>query len=77
MDYMKGSKMKWYTLPHRSETANKLSKKFEVRGIPSLVIVSEEGKLLLRMEEAMFLETQKEHLIVGKKILSDYFFISL
>ncbi len=48
MDYMKGSKMKWYTLPHRSETANKLSKKFEVRGIPSLVIVSEEGKTITK-----------------------------
>ena len=76
MDYMKGSKMKWYTLPHRSETANKLSKKFEVRGIPSLVIVSEEGKLLLRMEEAMFLEIQR-FLIVGKKNPKRFLFISL
>ena len=45
---MKGSKMKWYTLPHRSEAANKLSKKFGVRGIPALIIVSEKGETITK-----------------------------
>ena len=48
MDYMKEADMKWYTLPHRSAEANALSKKFQVRGIPSLVIVSEEGKTITK-----------------------------
>ena len=48
MDYMKGSKMKWYTMPHRSDAANALSKKYEVRGIPSLVIVSPDGKTITK-----------------------------
>jgi len=48
MDYMKEAGMKWYTLPHRSAEANALSKKFQVRGIPSLVIVSEEGKTITK-----------------------------
>jgi len=48
MDYMKGSKMKWYTMPHRSDAANKLSKKYEVRGIPALMIVSPDGKTITK-----------------------------
>ena len=48
MDYMKEAGMKWYTLPHRSAEANALSKKFQVRGIPSLVIVSEEGNTITK-----------------------------
>ena len=48
MDYMKGSKMKWYTMPHRSDAANALSKKYEIRGIPSLVIVSPDGKTITK-----------------------------
>ena len=46
MDYMKEMKMKWYTLPHRSEEANKLSKKYGVSGIPALIIVSPEGEII-------------------------------
>jgi len=48
MEYMKGSKMKWYTLPHRSDAANKLSKKFGVRGIPALIIVSDKGETITK-----------------------------
>ena len=48
LDYMKEADMKWYTLPHRSDEANALAKKFEVRGIPSLVVVSEEGKTITK-----------------------------
>ena len=46
MNYMKEADMKWYTLPYRSATANALAQKFQVRGIPSLVIVSDEGKII-------------------------------
>ena len=48
MDYMKETDMKWYTLAHRSDAANALKKKFEIRGIPSLVIVSEDGKTITK-----------------------------
>ena len=48
MKYMKETYMKWYTLPHRSEAANALKKKFEIRGIPSLIIVSEDGKTITK-----------------------------
>ena len=48
MDYMDEAGMNWYTLPHRSATANALAKKFQVRGIPSLVIVSEDGKTVTK-----------------------------
>ena len=48
MDYMKETGMKWFTLPHRSDAANALAKKFEVRGIPALIIVSEDGKTITK-----------------------------
>ncbi len=44
LKYMKEYGMKWYTLPHRSDAANALAEKFQVRGIPSLVIVDAKGK---------------------------------
>jgi len=48
MDYMKGSKMKWLTMPHGSDAAKAVKKKYEVRGIPSLVIVSPKGKTITK-----------------------------
>ena len=48
LNYMKETKMKWYTLPHRSEHANALAKKFEVRGIPALIIVSKDGTTITK-----------------------------
>ena len=48
LDYMAEAGMKWYTLRHRSAEANALAKKFQVRGIPSLVIVSEDGKTITK-----------------------------
>ena len=48
MEYMKGSNMKWYTMPHRSDAANALSKKYGVRGIPALMIVSSDGKTITK-----------------------------
>jgi len=48
MGYMKKASMKWYTLPHRSGPANALAKKYGVRGIPSLIIVSPDGKTITK-----------------------------
>ena len=45
---MKKYKMKWYTIPHGSDAAKSLSKKYEVRGIPSLVIVNEKGETITK-----------------------------
>lgn len=47
-DYMKETGMKWYTLPHRSKAAKDLASKFSVKGIPSLVIVSSDGKTITK-----------------------------
>ena len=51
--------MKWYTLPHRSEHANALAKKFEVRGIPALIIVSKDGTTITKTEEGTPVQTPK------------------
>ncbi|MDA7823130.1 thioredoxin family protein [Opitutales bacterium] len=48
LKYMKKYGMKWYTLPHGSEAANNLKKKFQVRGIPSLVIVDSNGNTITK-----------------------------
>ena len=38
--------MKWYTMAHRSEAANALAKKYQVRGIPALVLLKSNGEVL-------------------------------
>tara|TARA_B100001057_G_scaffold368394_2_gene371893 strand:+ start:1354 stop:1872 length:519 start_codon:yes stop_codon:yes gene_type:complete len=48
LDYMKEAGMKWYTMPHRSGAANALAKKYGVRGIPALIIVSPDGKTITK-----------------------------
>ncbi len=48
LKYMEKYGMKWYALPHGSDEANELKKKYEVRGIPSLVIVDAEGKTITK-----------------------------
>lgn len=46
--YMKKYNMKWYTIPHGSDAANALKKKYEIRGIPSLVIVDSKGNTITK-----------------------------
>ena len=46
MGYMKEAGMKWFTLEHRSREASALAKKFNVRGIPALIIVSPDGETI-------------------------------
>jgi nucleoredoxin len=48
LNYMKETKMKWFTLKHKSDTANALSKKFKIVGIPSLVILNSKGELITK-----------------------------
>ena len=48
MGYMKETNMKWFTMQHRSKEANDLAKKFGVRGIPALIIVSPEGETITK-----------------------------
>ena len=48
MEYMEETKMKWFTLPHRGEAANRLAGKFGIRGIPSLIIVSPDGETITK-----------------------------
>ena len=44
--YIKKANMKWLTLPNGSDAGSAIAKKFAIRGIPSLVIVSPEGKVI-------------------------------
>ena len=46
MKYMKDYKMNFLTLEHRSEAANKLAQHFEVRGIPHLAIINDQGEIV-------------------------------
>ncbi|MDG1138297.1 MAG: thioredoxin family protein [Opitutales bacterium] len=44
--YIKKANMKWLTLPNGSEAGSAIAKKFGIRGIPSLVIVSPDGQVV-------------------------------
>ena len=46
--YMKKYNMKWYTIAHGSDAAKDLKNKYEVRGIPSLVIVDSKGNTITK-----------------------------
>ena len=48
LKYMEKYNMNFYALPHGSDAANDLKKKFEVRGIPSLVIVDADGNTITK-----------------------------
>jgi nucleoredoxin len=48
MNYMKKANMKWYTLPYGSIDGNKLAQEYGITGIPTLVIVSPNGKTITR-----------------------------
>jgi len=48
LKYMEKYKMNFYAVPHGSDAANKLKKKFEVRGIPSLIIVDANGNTITK-----------------------------
>ena len=46
MNYMKESKMKWLTVKYGSKGITDLKKRYQVRGIPKLVIVGPDGKTI-------------------------------
>lgn len=46
LEYMKEAKMKWGGIPPDNEANAKLSQRFGVRGIPMLVIVGTDGKVI-------------------------------
>ena len=48
LKYMEKYNMNFYAIPHGSDAANNLKKKFEVRGIPSLVIVDAKGNTITK-----------------------------
>lgn len=48
LKYMEKYEMNFYAVPHGSDAANNLKKKFEVRGIPSLVIVDANGNTITK-----------------------------
>lgn len=46
LGYMQELNMEWVAVPWRSEEAKNLQKKFNVKSIPTLVIISPDGKVL-------------------------------
>ncbi len=44
--YMRQARMPWLAVPHGSEQADALRERFQVRGIPMLVVVDAEGRTL-------------------------------
>ncbi len=44
--YMTEYKMPWVAVPHRSDTAEALSQRYGVRGIPMLVVIDRDGNTL-------------------------------
>ena len=46
MEYMKGTKMGWVAVPFNSKLRNELGQHFNVRGIPSLIILDSKGNTL-------------------------------
>ena len=45
-EYMKEVKMAWPTLKFRSDAANALSTKYDVQGIPTLIILNPKGEVI-------------------------------
>jgi nucleoredoxin len=46
--YMKGYDVEWPAVPHDSPLREQLQQKFEIQGIPSLVIVDDQGNLITK-----------------------------
>ena len=46
--YMKGYNMNWPAIPHDSPLRQQLQVKYDVQGIPSLVIVDDQGNLITK-----------------------------
>ena len=46
--YMKGYDMNWPAIPHDSPLRQQLQEKYDVQGIPSLVIVDDQGNLITK-----------------------------
>ena len=46
--YMKGYNMNWPAIPHDSPLRQQLQEKYDVQGIPSLVIVDDQGNLITK-----------------------------
>ena len=47
-EYMKDYDMEWPAIPYDSPLRQELGGKYEVRGIPSLVIIDDQGKLITK-----------------------------
>jgi nucleoredoxin len=47
-NYMKETKMPWLGIPYQSSAHSNIDKKFQVRGIPSLIIVDSKGNIITK-----------------------------
>ena len=69
--YMKEAKMPWYTVRYGSDTVAALKKKYEVRGIPSLVMLTPDGETISKDGRAMVGENVSAKKIATAKIVEE------
>jgi len=48
LEYMKEAHGDWFAVPYESKVAEELSKKYDISGIPSLVVVKKDGTLVTK-----------------------------
>merc|ERR1711976_540236 len=48
ISYMKESHGDWFAVPHGSDAANKLKEKYQISGIPTLVVVKKDGTMITK-----------------------------
>lgn len=46
LGYMQAMNMEWVAIPWKTDAANELIKKFDIKGIPTLVIISPDGEVV-------------------------------
>ena len=66
--YIKEAQMPWLTLPQDSTKTIELSEKFEVEGIPTLIIISPDGKTLTKNGRADVMQNPNSAISTWKKV---------
>ena len=67
IEYMKSTGMNWLATPYDSEAGSKLKKHFAVRGIPKLIILNPEGKVVTEDGRSDVMQNGDEALAGWKK----------
>ena len=71
LGYMKEAKMPWYTIKYGSPTVQALKDKFKVSGIPTLVMLSADGKTISKDGRSMVGDNVSAKKIATAKIVTE------